>query len=458
MQGSQDQSNRKMRLGAFIRAHGHHVAAWRHPDVAQEADINFPHMVEIARLAERGLFDMLFSADVVGVAQDDPDDLCLSSFVSRLEPLTLFSALAALTTHIGLVCTSTTTYDEPYFIARRFATLDLISGGRSGWNLVTSMQPFEAQNFGRETHLTLGDRYKRAEEFADVVRGLWDSWEDDAFIRDKDSGRFFDPVKLHVLDHKGEFFRVRGPLNVARSPQGHPVMVQAGSSDAGRELAARTAEVIFTAHQTVEDARAFYADVKDRAARHGRKPEHVLIMPGIYAMVGRTEQEAREKYDKLQSLIHPRVGVKFLSQFLNCDITQYPVDEPLPDQIEQQLVGSRPALLVKMARRDNLTIRQLYMRMAGARGHRQIFGTASQIADELEFWFTGGAADGFNVMPPILPDSLEDFVELVIPELQRRGLFRLHYEGRTLRENLGLPYPGNRFSQTQTAPPYARRA
>jgi alkanesulfonate monooxygenase len=455
MQGSQDQNKRKMRLGAFITAHGHHLAAWRHPDVAEAADINFPQMVELARLAERGLFDMLFSADVVGTAQDDREDLCMSSFVTRFEPITLFAALAATTTHIGLVCTSTTTYDEPYHIARRFAGLDVISGGRSGWNLVTSQQPFEAQNFGRDTHMAPGERYKRAEEFADIVCGLWDSWDDDAFIRDKESGRFFDPDKLHVLDHKGQFFRVRGPLNVARSPQGHPVMVQAGSSDDGKELAARTAEVIFTAHQAIEDAKAFYSDVKGRLGRYGRKPEHLLIMPGVYAMVGRTEDEAREKYNKLQSLIQPRVGVKFLSRFLNYDITQYPVDEPLPEHLEEQLVGSRPALLVKMARRDNLTIRQLYMQMAGARGHRQIFGTPAQIADELESWFTGGAADGFNVMPPVLPGSLEDFVELVIPELQRRGLFRLEYEGRTLRENLGLPYPNNRFARPQAAPQYA---
>jgi FMN-dependent oxidoreductase (nitrilotriacetate monooxygenase family) len=455
MQGSQDQNKRKMRLGAFITAHGHHLAAWRHPDVAEAADINFPQMVELARLAERGLFDMLFSADVVGTAQDDREDLCMSSFVTRFEPITLFAALAATTTHIGLVCTSTTTYDEPYHIARRFAGLDVISGGRSGWNLVTSQQPFEAQNFGRDTHMAPGERYKRAEEFADIVCGLWDSWDDDAFIRDKESGRFFDPDKLHVLDHKGQFFRVRGPLNVARSPQGHPVMVQAGSSDDGKELAARTAEVIFTAHQAIEDAKAFYSDVKGRLGRYGRKPEHLLIMPGVYAMVGRTEDEAREKYNKLQSLIQPRVGVKFLSRFLNYDITQYPVDEPLPEHLEEQLVGSRPALLVKMARRDNLTIRQLYMQMAGARGHRQIFGTPAQIADELESWFTGGAADGFNVMPPVLPGSLEDFVEFVIPELQRRGLFRLEYEGRTLRENLGLPYPNNRFARPQAAPQYA---
>jgi alkanesulfonate monooxygenase len=456
MQASHDRKKRQMKLGAFIQAHGHHVAAWRHPDVAEAADVNFPHMVEVARIAERGLFDMLFSADVVGAAQDDREDLCMSSFVTRFEPITLFSALAAMTTHIGLVCTSTTTYDEPYHIARRFAGLDIISAGRSGWNLVTSQNPFEAQNFGRDPHMVAGERYRRAEEFADILRGLWDSWDDDAFIRDKQAGRFFDPDKLHVLDHRGEFFHVRGPLNVARSPQGHPVMVQAGSSNDGKKLAARTAEVIFTAHQTIADAQAFYSDVKGRLARYGRKPEHVLIMPGIYAMVGRTEDEAREKYDKLQSLIHPRVGVKFLSRFLNYDVTEYPVDEPLPAHLEQHIVGSRPALLVKMARRDNLTIRQLYMRMAGARGHRQIFGTPAQVADELESWFSGGAADGFNVMPPVLPESLKDFVDLVIPELQRRGLFRTHYEGRTLRENLGLPYPNNQFAPRRATPQQVR--
>jgi FMN-dependent oxidoreductase (nitrilotriacetate monooxygenase family) len=313
------------------------------------------------------------------------------------------------------------------------------------------MQAAEAKNFGCDVHMQHDERYERAREFAHVVRGLWDSWDDDAFIRDKARGVFFDPAALHVLDHRGEHFRVRGPLNVARSPQGRPVMVQAGSSDAGKELAAETADVVFTAQQSLAEAKAFYADLKRRLPRYGRGPDDVKVMPGLFATVGCTEQEARDKYEELQQLIHPTVGLMLLSAFLGYDVSGLDPDGPLPELPPQVLATSRARLLSDLARRESLTIRQLYMRMAGARGHRQIYGTPAQIADEMEAWFKEEAADGFNVMPPIEPASLDDFVALVIPELQRRGLFRTRYEGRTLRDRLGLRRPASVYATRASA-------
>jgi FMN-dependent oxidoreductase (nitrilotriacetate monooxygenase family) len=442
---------RQMRLGAFLRPPGHHVAAWRHPGAAEDAGVNIQHYVRLAQTAERGLFDLLFMADTVTVFEAEPEVLSLTSYVVWFEPFSLLSALAMVTKHIGLVCTSTTTYDEPFHIARRFASLDQISGGRSGWNLVTSMQASEAKNFSRDVHIRHDERYKRAHEFAQVVLGLWDSWDDDAFVRDKASGVFFHPDKMHVLNHKGEYFNVRGPLNVARSPQGHPVMVQAGSSNDGQELAAETAEVVFTAQQSLKDAQSFYADVKRRLGKYGRNPDDLKIMPGLFPTVGRTEQEAREKFEQLQEFVHPKVGVMLLSTFMGFDLTTYPVDGPLPELPAEVLRVSRAAMLTKLARTENLSIRQLYLRMVGARGHRQIYGTAVQVADEMEEWFKKDAADGFNIMPPVEPQSLDDFVEMVIPELQRRGLFRKAYEGRTLRENLGLRWPASRYKRAGAA-------
>ena len=345
-----------------------------------------------------------------------------------------------MTKNIGLVCTATTTYDEPFHIARRFASLDLISGGRSGWNLVTSANDTESKNFGREEHLPKAVRYRRAREFVDVVQGLWDSWDDDAFLFDKADGRFYDPDKRHVLDHKGEFFSVRGPLTVARSPQGQPVIVQAGASDDGRQLAAETAEVVFCAHQTIDGAREYYRDVKERMVRYGRDPDHLKVMPGLGVMVGRTRQEAQAKYQELQDLIHPAVGVQLLSKYLFCDLTGYDIDGPVP-VVEQKGQPTRSALLSDTARAEGLTIRQLYQRIAGGRGHYQVVGSPKDVADLMEEWFTTGAADGFNVIPPFFPNSLDEFNALVVPELQRRGLYRTAYEGKTLRENLGLPRP-----------------
>jgi alkanesulfonate monooxygenase len=430
-----------MKLGAFFQPFGHHVAAWRYPGTPVNAGNDLPHYIELAQTAERALFDMLFVADTLTMWSTDPESLSRMSYVAWMEPVTLMSALATVTKHIGLVCTASTTYDEPFLLARRFGSLDIISGGRAGWNLITSANPNEALNFSREQHPNKDERYERAREFAEVVTGLWESWEDDAFIRDKESGRFFEPSKLHVLNHKGKHFSVRGPLNVARSRQGHPVMVQAGASDDGRDLAAETADVVFTAHQSIESAQAFYADLKQRTASFGRDPDHIKIMPGFFVTVGRTEQEAKDKFARVQELIHPAVGLRLLSTFINFDLSGYPVDGPLPEIPPSKVSASRATLLTDMARRENLTIRQLYTRIAGGRGHIQFAGTPVQVADELERWFVGKAADGFNIMPPVLPHGLNDFVDMVIPELQRRGLFRTAYEGTTLRENLGLPWP-----------------
>ena len=440
----------QLRLGAFLYPSGHHIAAWRHPEAQADAGVNFRHYVKLAQAAEAAKFDLVFLADGAGTRGDNVEFLSRTahSYVAQFEPITLLSALAAVTEHVGLVATASTSFNEPYHIARKFASLDHISGGRAGWNLVTSSNEHEAKNFNRDKHFEHAERYERAIEFAEVVGGLWDSWEDDAFLRDKDHGRFFDPERRHVLDHKGRFFQVRGPLNVARSPQGHPVVVQAGSSEAGRDLAARTAEVIFTAQQTLEDAIDFYSDVKGRLAQYGRHPDDLKIMPGVFPIVGRSESEAREKFEQLQALIDPKVGLALVSGLTGgFDLSGYPLDGPIPELPETNASKSRQLLTLELARRENLTIRQLYLRVAGARGHWQLVGTPAQIVDQLEDRFVKGGADGYNVMPPVLPAGLDDFVELVIPELRRRGLFRSEYEGRTLRDNLGLRRPVNRHAR-----------
>jgi N-acetyl-S-(2-succino)cysteine monooxygenase len=363
-------------------------------------------------------------------------------YIAQFEPLTLLGGLAAVTKRVGLTASATTTYTEPYHLARMLASLDHMSGGRVGWNLVTSQNEAEAYNFGLDTHPSHAQRYARAKEFAKVVMGLWDSWEDDAFPRDKKSGIFFDPAKLHVLNHKGRIFSVRGPLNVPRPPQGHPVILQAGSSDVGKDLAAFCGEVIFTAQHALAGAQAFYADVKGRLTRYHRSPDDVLIIVGVFPYVGKTQQEADEKFDELQSLIDPAVGLSLLASELGgVDLSAYPLDGPLPSLPESNAGKSRQRLLAGMAQRENLTIRQLFRYVAGGRGHWQIVGTPQRIADQLEEWFQKEAADGFMIMPPALPGDLEDFIELVVPELQRRRLFRTDYHGQTLREHLGLRRP-----------------
>jgi len=434
-----------MKLGLFLEALGHHVAAWRDPEVAPRERLDVRHYMQIARTAERGRFDMLFMADTNATfGSDDVQSWARSTSAIRLEPLTLLGALSAATDHIGLVATMTTTYYEPFTIARMFASLDHISGGRAGWNLVTSLAAAEALNFSRDAHVGHADRYARAREFARVVIGLWDSWEDDAIVADKASGLFFDPDKLHFLSHKGAHFSVRGPLMIPRTPQGRPVIVEAGQSDDGRDLAAETAEVVFTVQQDLEQARAFYQDVKRRAAAYGRGPDEVKIMPGLMTVVGRTRAEAEDKYARLQDLIQPELGLRQLSTYFGMDLSQFPIDGPVPEPNYANAERGRLKVMVDLARRDNLTIRQLMQRVIGQRAHRTVCGSAADIADAMESWFAAGACDGFNVLPLTFPKGLDDLVTLVIPELQRRGLFRTEYESRTLRGNLGLPVPPRR--------------
>ena len=441
-----------MKLGLFLYGPGHHIAAWRDEAAAADANRSLRHYIEITQIAERAHFDFVFNADSNSTfGPDDPEIWKRTTVSMRLEPLTLLGALASVTQNIGLIATATTTYLDPFHVARMFATLDQLSGGRVGWNVVTSSAATEALNFSHAAHAPHAERYERAAEFIEVAQGLWDSWEDDAHVMDKAKGLFFEPSKLYMLHHKGKHFSVRGPLMIPRSPQGQPVIVQAGQSDAGLDLAARTAEVLFTVQQRIEPARAFYADLKARTVKCGRSPDSIKVMPGVLTVVGRTRDEAEEKFQKLQALIHPELGVAMLSDIVGLDLSPFPLDGPLPDVPLTNTQQGRQKVVVDMARSEGLTIRQLYMRVATARGHRVAVGTAADIADALEEWYRGGAADGFNIMPQVLPGGLTEFVEQVVPELQRRGLFRTAYEGRTLRENVGLPRPENRFAAKSAA-------
>jgi len=438
---------RQIRLGAFLPGGGQHVAAWRHPDQPADGATDFAFHKQLALTAERGLFDAYFLADGLAVSFGGGTEGG-NAKVAGFEPVTLFSALAPLTTHIGFIATASTTYEEPYNLARKFASLDLISEGRAGWNVVTTATEAAAHNFNLDQQHPHAVRYRRAAEHVEVVKKLWESFEDDAFIRDKETGVFFERGKLHYTDHRGEHFRVKGPLNVPRSPQGHPVIVQAGQSEDGRGLAAQTAEVIFTAHQNIGTAQEFYRDIKARARGFGRNPDHVLVMPGVSPFIGRTQQEAQDKYDQLTSLILEEDGIALLNGLTGgtLDLSGHDLDGPLPPAPPTEGMKSRQALIRQIADENNFTIRQLYQWVASARGHFTIVGTPETIVDTLQEWFENEAADGFNILPPWLPTGLDDFVDLVIPELQRRGLFRTAYEGRTLRENLGLPFPENRWA------------
>jgi alkanesulfonate monooxygenase len=431
---------RTIKLGVSMIGLGYHLANWRHPEAPADGNMSLQHSIRVIQAAERGLFDMGFLADGVGIRfHDEPEGaLCRTAKNVQFEPLTLLSALAMVTKNIGLVATASTTYNEPYHVARKFASLDHISGGRAGWNVVTSVTDMEARNFNRDAAPGYDVRYDRAAEFVEVVRGLWDSWEDDAFVRDKASGINYDPAKLHVLKHNGPHFKVAGPLNIARTPQGAPVIVQAGASEQGRELAAATADVVYAAAQTLQAAQAYYASVKGRMAKYGRHPDELKIMPGLMAIPGRTRQEAQDRYDVLQEVVDPLVGLGALSNYLG-DLSAYPLDGPVPEPPNRRM-HSRAGIFLDIARRDNLTIRQLYLSVAGGNGHRTVIGTPADIADAMEEWFHHDAADGFNILPPWLPGGLEDVVDMVVPELQRRGIYRTAYEGSTLRENLGIPY------------------
>jgi FMN-dependent oxidoreductase (nitrilotriacetate monooxygenase family) len=443
---------KQLKLGAFLSMPGNHLAGWRHPDAVPECDMDFAWYMRLTQMAERALYDTIFFQDTVAVAGSDAmlaGDTTRTrlSRIVKLEPLACLAALAVGTSHIGLIATATTTYNEPYNVARRFATIDHISGGRCGWNLVTSQTEDEAGNFGLDQHVDHALRYERAIEFYEVCAGLWDSWEEDAFLRDKESGVWFDQEKMHFLHHQGKHFRVRGPLNVSRTPQGRPVVAQAGSSEPGRELAARTADLVFTAQTELEPAREFFADVKGRMAQYGRAPDELKIMPGITPIVGRTMAEAQEKYDELQSLLPDEVALAALARFTRgIDIFSYPLDGPMPDLPEANSAKARQQLIMDMARKHDMTLRQVARSVSAAQGHRVLVGTPEYIADELQEWLEADAADGFNIISNHYPVPFEEFTTTVIPELQRRGIFRTAYEGKTLRENLGLRVPENRHT------------
>lgn len=432
----------QLRLGAYISPGGHY-AGWRHPGAIPNAMMDFPTIAAQVQAAERGCLDAVFFPDTVAMGGSNGlfkgnRERAMHGRCVYLEPQTMLAALATVTRHIGLIATATTSYNHPYHIARRFATIDHISGGRAGWNLVTSQVPDEASNFGLKEHIHHGQRYQRAEEFYDVVVGLWDSWEEDAFILDKTAGRYFDLDKLHFLDHHGEHFEVQGPLNVAKSPQGRPVIAQAGSSEAGKKLAARTADIVFTAQTTLEDARRFYTDIKSRAAHFGRDPDKVVVMPGLLPIVGATLAEAEAKAQALDDLLPDDIALASLKPLAGgIDLSTFPLDGPLPDLPPSNDATSRQTMLVELGR-QGLTIRQLARRFAMGNGHLAIVGTPTTIADHIEKWFEEEGADGFNIMAPFIPGPLEDFLSLVVPELQRRGLFRTMYAGGTLKANLGL--------------------
>jgi alkanesulfonate monooxygenase len=437
-------SSRQLRLGAFMRPISIHTGAWRYPGAVPDANFNFPLIKELIQTLERGKFDAFFMADHLAVLNMPLEALKRSHTVTSFEPFTLLSALAGVTEHIGLMATASTTYDEPFHIARRFASLDHISGGRAGWNIVTTGNPESAWNFGQDDHMEHDERYRRAREFYDVVTGLWDSWADDAFIRDVASGSFFDPEKLHVLNHKGKYLSVRGPLNIARPVQGWPVIIQAGASEPGRQLAAETAEVIFGASATLESARAFYADVKGRMDKLGRDRDHMKILPAAFVVVGDTAEQAQEIRARLDAGVNYDSAIASLSITLGVDASKFDPDGPLPEIPETNASKSARIGTINLARRENLTVKQLAQRQGGY-GGLAFVGTAASIADEMQIWLEQEGSDGFNIMFPYLPGGLDDFVNKVIPELQRRGIFRRDYEGKTLRQNLGLPRPKNRF-------------
>lgn len=433
---------RRMSLGGVLLPSGSHLASWRHPNVPIHGGFDFAHYAEVARMLEQGGFDSLFVGDVLGIFDRGREALAADANASVFEPLTLLAALSVVTERIGLIATVSTSYNEPFHVARKFASLDHLSGGRAGWNIVTSPGREEAGNFGREVPVDHSMRYQRAAEFVDVVKALWDSWDDDAFVRDKQAGVFFDPDKIRPIRHRGTHFSVDGPLNVARPLQGHPLLVQAGSSVDGITLAARVADLVYTAHQNLEDAQEYYAAVKEVAAGFGRDPAQVRVMPGAFVCVAETQGEAEDKFAYLQDLVDPGLGLSLLSGIIgNVDLSIYPIDGPLPELPETLGAKGRQALVTKLARREGLNIREIYKRVLGARGHRTIVGAPSQVADELEEWWLGNAADGFNIMFPYLPGGAHDFIRLVVPELRRRGHALDGGIGDTFRDRLGLPRP-----------------
>ncbi|SFT17022.1 LLM class flavin-dependent oxidoreductase [Paenibacillus sp. BC26] len=434
-------NSKKLKLGAIIHGVGGNVSAWRHPEVPVDASVNFEFYRKQAQTAEAGKFDLVFIADGLYI-----NEKSIPHFLNRFEPITILSALAAVTSKIGLVGTLSTSYSEPFTVSRQFGSLDHISGGRAGWNVVTSPLEGSAKNYGKPEHPTHDERYKIAEEFLQVSRGLWDSWEDDAFVRDKASGVFFDPSKMHRLDHTGEYFSVQGPLNIARSKQGHPVIFQAGSSESGRKLAASSADAVFTGHENIEEAKAFYKDVKDRAVALGRSRDDIVILPGVGPIIGSTEEEAERKYLEYANLVTIDKALEYLGRFFDHhDFSQYPLDEQFPElgELGKNSFRSGTDKIKQLAREHNLTLREVAIRTATPRS--EFIGTPEKVANLLQRWHEEEAADGFILYAPT-PDALRDFVESVVPLLQERGIYRTEYESDTLRGNLGLPVPENRYS------------
>lgn len=446
-------NQRRLRLGSFLAGTGSNMASWRHPAAIADGAINLEYYKSLTRKAEEAKLDFVFFGDGLYISEKSHP-----IFLNRFEPLTLLATLAAHTTHIGLAATLSTTYSDPFTVARQFASIDQISNGRAGWNIVTSPLEGSALNYSRPEHPQHDLRYQMAHEFVEVTKGLWDSWEDDAFTRNKETGQFFDPAKMHRLNYQGEFFSVQGPLNISRSKQGHPVLIQAGSSEAGREFASRHAEVIFTGQSTLEDAREFYQDIKGRAVKHGRNPDEILILPGCAPVVGHTPEEAERKYQEIANLVKVEDALNYIGRYFNdMDFTQYDLDKPFPDLGDFGRNGWESATdrIKKLAKDENLTLRQMALRTTTPKN--AFIGTPIQVADAMQSWFEAGAADGFMMNCAVLPVGLTDFLDHVLPILKERGLFRTEYEADTLHENLGLPIPKNRY-QVQIDPAMANRS
>jgi FMN-dependent oxidoreductase (nitrilotriacetate monooxygenase family) len=450
---------RTLHLNLFIHGRGHHETAWRHKDSTPLALTDIRYYRQLARTAEAGLFDSVFLADALAVGNEVEH-----AAKGGLEPITTLAALANVTEKIGLIATASTTYTQPYNLARQFASLDHISDGRVGWNIVTSWVPGAGPNFGDDRPVEHDERYARAHEFLEVVTKLWDSWADDAVLDDRHSGRYADPERIRRIEHVGKYQKVAGALNVPRPPQGRPVFVQAGSSPTGKRFAAEYAEAVFTAHLEKATAIAFYSDLKAQAARLGRRPDQILILPGLSAIIGSTEEEAKRTWQELNELSDPKVGLERLSgRFDGYDFSHLGLDDVLsvddfPNPATVQAAQSRAQVIVSLVGRERPTLRQLLHSLAGARGHFTTAGTPEQIADIIEDWFLSGAADGFNVMPPILPALLDIFIEEVVPILQKRGLFRREYTGSTLRDHYGLERPESQFFGTPKREQWTRVA
>jgi FMN-dependent oxidoreductase (nitrilotriacetate monooxygenase family) len=434
---------RKMRLGVFFSGSGGNMASWRHPSAVPDGAMNLEYYQGMTRKAENAKLDFVFFGDGLYISEKSHPN-----FLVRFEPLTLLAALAMDTTNIGLAATLSTTYSDPYTVARQFSSIDHLSNGRAGWNIVTSPLEGSAANYSKPEHPQHDLRYRMADEFVEIAKGLWDSWEDDAFIRDKESGVFIDPAKMHRLDHNGEFYQVQGPLNISRSKQGSPVLIQAGSSEAGRGFAAKVADAIFTGQATSTDASGFYKDIKKRAKEQGRNPNEVLILPGLSPIIGQTSEEAEAKYQEIANLVVIDDALNYLGRYFNdMDFSPYDLDEPFPDLGDFGRNGweSTTDRIKQVAKEENLTLREMAIRSTTPRN--EFIGTPTQVADTMQAWFEKDAADGFMLVPSVLPQGFNDFVDHVLPILKERGLFRTEYEADTLRGNLGLPKPENRYTK-----------